>query len=385
MDRIRRILYGSLLIVVFAPVSLPAAEQWVRLTTPNFELYTTAGEKRGRQAILHFEQVRNFFLKVGLDDPGLSHKVRIVGFQSAKEYAPYRPAEAVFAYYLAGSDRDYIVMQGLDSSTYPVAIHEYVHLLIRYSDLNLPVWLNEGLAELYSTLEPVAKKVKVGEMLPGRLQVLMRSKFLDLETLTSVDHNSPYYNERDRMAIFYAESWALTHMLQLSDAYRPKFSEFVRAVTSGSSHAEACQQVFGKSLAQVQKELEAYVRASSYKVGIFDTQLEKSSESPEVEPASLAEVGLTLADLLYARHKEDEAEQMLADLSARNPNNAEIVEAQAYLALRKRRSPEEVRPLFEKAVRLGSTNGKLYYDYAAMLGHGGGRRADRDRSPAKGR
>jgi hypothetical protein len=54
------------ILVAFLDRSLAAADQWVKLATPNFELYTTAGEKKGREAILYFEQVRSFFLEAAL-------------------------------------------------------------------------------------------------------------------------------------------------------------------------------------------------------------------------------------------------------------------------------------------------------------------------------
>ena len=38
-----------------------AAEQWLKIKSSNFELFTTAGEKKGREAILYFEQVRGLF------------------------------------------------------------------------------------------------------------------------------------------------------------------------------------------------------------------------------------------------------------------------------------------------------------------------------------
>ena len=50
-------------LIFLTVLPLAAADQWVKLTTPHFELYTTAGEKKGREAILYFEQVRNFFLQ----------------------------------------------------------------------------------------------------------------------------------------------------------------------------------------------------------------------------------------------------------------------------------------------------------------------------------
>lgn len=34
-----------------------------------------------------------------------------------------------------------------------IAIHEYVHVLVRHSGLDIPLWLNEGLAGVYSGME----------------------------------------------------------------------------------------------------------------------------------------------------------------------------------------------------------------------------------------
>ena len=52
---------AAVLATVLLPHSAPAAEQWLKLQSSHFELYTTAGEKKGREAVLYFEQVRDFF------------------------------------------------------------------------------------------------------------------------------------------------------------------------------------------------------------------------------------------------------------------------------------------------------------------------------------
>src|SRR5579863_9741309 len=81
----------------------PAAEQWVKLTSSHFELYTTAGEKKGREALLYFEQVRDFFTRTrSSDKPVPDTRVRIIAFQSEKEYAPYRINDFSSAFYLNG-------------------------------------------------------------------------------------------------------------------------------------------------------------------------------------------------------------------------------------------------------------------------------------------
>src|SRR5712692_6176956 len=86
---------------VFLPSVIPAADQWLKLKSSHFELYTTAGEKKGREAILYFEQVRDFFSKA-LKQSKPAAPVRIIAFSSEKEYKPFRPNEFASAFYLAG-------------------------------------------------------------------------------------------------------------------------------------------------------------------------------------------------------------------------------------------------------------------------------------------
>src|SRR5215471_8619825 len=105
---------------------LSAAEQWIKLTTPHFELYSAAGEKKGHEAILYFEQVRSFFLENSPSKKAPEFPVRIVAFRGEKQYLPYRASESAFAYYASGRNRDYIVMQDILNDHYPAVIHEYV-------------------------------------------------------------------------------------------------------------------------------------------------------------------------------------------------------------------------------------------------------------------
>src|SRR5882724_6307906 len=83
---------------------LQAGEPWLRLTSPHFEMLTTAGEKKGREAILYFESVRS---------AGRERRVRILAFRSAKEFEPYKLNQYSSAFYLAGAEADTIVMSDI--------------------------------------------------------------------------------------------------------------------------------------------------------------------------------------------------------------------------------------------------------------------------------
>ena len=166
--------------------NMKAAEHWICLTTPHFEMYTTNSEKQGTAALSVFEQVRYFFLQNSKSKTASDTPVRIIAFHSEKEYRPYRVNEGAFAYYVRSRKVDYIVMQDISSEHHQVALHEYTHLVIEHLGLQLPVWLNEGLADLYSSLEPKGDQALLGRPLPGHLVILMTQRWLNLDAVFAV-------------------------------------------------------------------------------------------------------------------------------------------------------------------------------------------------------
>jgi tetratricopeptide (TPR) repeat protein len=356
---------ATLALLLLARALPAAAGQWIKLTSANFELYTSAGEKKGREAILYFEQVRGFFLSaLNRKEISMVVPVRIVAFSTEKEYQPYSMNEYAAAWYASDGPRDYIVMR-IGAESYPVAVHEFTHLIIRHSNAQPPIWFNEGLAEIYSTLKPVGKKIQIGDIQPGRLMELRDSKWIDLQTLTAVDHRSPYYNEKKRAGVFYAESWALTHMILFSPEYATRKAWLTPMLLEGKPGAEAFQQACGKSLEAVQKDLEHYVRGSQFFAGLLDIRLEKGAETPQVATLSPLESGAVLAGVMALAGKGEQARQQLRQLAKEHPQSWQPAAGLAELAWRERNA-EEARTHFARAAQLGADDPLMYFQYAML-------------------
>ena len=115
------------------------------------------------------------------------------------------------------------MLGGVSDDVFPIAVHEYVHLVVQHAGWTLPPWLNEGMAEVFSTMKPLGDKVVVGNIIPGRVIEMTQGKWVPLETILTADIDSPYYNETNKAGSLYDEGWALTHMLELSPQSRPPF------------------------------------------------------------------------------------------------------------------------------------------------------------------
>jgi tetratricopeptide (TPR) repeat protein len=355
--------------IIFA-AAIPAfasTDQWTRITTPDFELYTTAGEKSGRETVRHFEQVREFFLKASPVRGPADFPVRIVEFQTEQQYQPFKPNNFTAAYFVSRSARDYIVMGDQAAKNNSIAIHEYMHLIIRHSGLKIPLWLNEGWADVYSTMRPMGKETAVGDLLPDRMQLLQREKWLDFNELTSTDANSPNYHEASRAGIFYAESWALTHMLYLSPEYKDNFGKFVMALHHGKSAGEACMEAFNRTPEAVFQDLRAYLDRKRIYGRVYATGLENVDAGMTSATLPAFDSRLMLADLLVATGKLADAKQEYARLETEQPGNAGLARAIGNEAL-VAKDVETARRYFEKAFQEGDGDAQMCLQLALMEG-----------------
>jgi len=368
----RRAMIGTMVrrgcgIILMALVAWPAAAagEWIRMSAPGLELYTKAGPKQARDLLLRLEEVRSFFLKASPVRQLSDGALRIVEFPDRDEFLKYSPKQIAAAYFTNGPDRDYIVLGPEAQNNFGIVVHEYMHLIVKHSGLRLPVWLNEGWADVYSTLRPQGKDTAVGDLIPGRMESLTKDEWLDFNTLTTVTTSSPIYNEGARAGIFYAESWALAHMLYLAPDYQANFAKFVYELHAGRTTGEACQTAFGRSGEQVFADLQNYFRRKKILGRVYETRNEKAQEEPRESAISEFDKGLVLADLLAVDGKAEEAKIEFERLDREKPGRADVLRALGDLA-KVRRDDDATRAYYEKAFDAGEQNAAMCFDVAVL-------------------
>jgi hypothetical protein len=277
---------------------------------------------------------RQYFQKTGWTQRDSAQGIELLAFYEDKEFESYRLQESAYAFYKRCRQGDYIVMRDLEPEHYAVAIHEYTHSVVEHSGLNLPVWLNEGLADFYSTLECRQAKVLVGTAPEGRDFILQDRRWMDWAVLAAVDEGSPYYREPEKMLLFYAQSWAMVHMLAMEPAYADGFPKFLAAVSGGATADAALWAIYHKTLQQVGGEVVAYARSRRMKAHWVTVDARPGSVEMQVvaEPAKRAE--FALAEVLAADPETaGEAKIRLVALSARYPSEPRAKESLGFLAI----------------------------------------------------
>jgi hypothetical protein len=243
-------------LMVLSPQFVSA--EWSVYRSPHFELYSDARETAAREAVGRLELIRHVFLeRVG--PAGSPLPVRAFLFAREREFRDFRPNAITRGFYQSGPERDYIAMHDLGEETVRVVYHEYVHLTLNHSAPPLPRWLEEGTAEFYSTLQAKGDRLLIGMPIASHLRVLSGSPWLDADELRAVKHDTPGYDEAGRSGVFYAQSWAIAHMLHLGPRYRVNTPRFWQMVYRGIPVEVAFGEAYGKTLAAALQEMRAYL------------------------------------------------------------------------------------------------------------------------------
>jgi hypothetical protein len=263
----------------------------------------------------------------------------VIVFPNDKAFLPFKPQyqgkpKPVAGYAAAGRDLNYIAMLSAGEVSERVIFHEYTHMILANAIARVPLWLNEGLADFYSTfaLMDDGKRAQIGRPIVAHLQRLSGSLRVPLGDLLKVDHSSPFYNETDRVGDFYAESWALTHMLINGQPSRTReLAEYLRRVGDGEGEMQAWEQVFGT--ARTDGDLRRYLTRPTYTTVVIDFA-EKVAAVPMTETIlSAADAAGFLASLQLRNLGPEAAAKVLEPALKQDPVNAHAGVAMAEIEL----------------------------------------------------
>ncbi len=377
----KRFTSHAVIAVLFLALGLPALalpgpkEEWITVRTASFTLFSNAGERKTREIGADLERLRDALSQLSpelaLNSPVPTY---IFVFQDAASFKPYqrtyngKPLNSE-GYFLSRQLANYVAINGDQHGDERLVIyHEYLHYVMHNHYAALPLWLNEGLAEYYSTFQVGKNEAQVGLPVPEHVLWLRQHSLIPLATLFAVNERSPEYNESSRRGGFYAESWALVHyLISGSPERRRQASEYLRLAQAGAAPDKIFAQAFGADPAPLERELRAYVQKR-----LFNTL--RAPIRPETDltmqalPMARAEVLSRLGNLLanlIDDHRAAAEEHFRAAL-ALQPDHASALAGLGFLAEQAER-PAAARPYYEKAAKLAPDDFLVQYLYAVNL------------------
>ncbi|MFL6350224.1 MAG: hypothetical protein ACJ74Z_00010 [Bryobacteraceae bacterium] len=358
-----------LVLAVLVPIGCRGSDSgWTLVRSPHFHVYSQLGEHDGRSIGLTLEQLRAFFVTSGALGAHAAlendRPVRVLQFATASAYSSFRPRASADAFFLGSEAVDYIVLAPAGSNRPRTLAHEYAHLVLHSAGIHLPPWFAEGIAEFFSSLDITPRESLVGGDLPARSQVLRNHPLIPLDKLLTMAEDDPLRSRRDDAAIFYAESWELTHMLLFSPQYRPKAGALWAAFNSGVIEGPALASLYGRSIKTIDSDLRSWIDAPKSAMPLpgipaRDQRLRASSVNQADSDSVLAALVLASGDL-------DRAQAVYRTLQAERTADPAVAATLGSIALRKH---DNVKAILEwkHAFDLGVRDPVLCYQYASLL------------------
>ncbi|MBI5083901.1 MAG: tetratricopeptide repeat protein [Acidobacteria bacterium] len=349
---------------------LQAAPRWLKLESGRWELLTDAGPKTGSAVLSRLLEIDAAFRATGWQRPDAAPAVRIVLFRRAQDFDAFRTATNNNGLFQPAAGRDLIVLADIGEDTLRAARHEYVHLALHHSTGPLPQWLEEGLAEYFSTLAPgtqsAAGKAIAGRPVQAHLELLNRESWMEPSLFASVGNRDPVYTDSRASTLFYAQSWALTHFLFRAPSPRDRITAFQQAIRAGKSQQAAFAETFNLGFPEAIAAARAAVAARQLPEREVALGLLPQPSAYIVTGLSDLDARLARADALLDCGKTAEAESAYSEIAKKWPTHPAPVAGLGYAALR-RSSYDAARANLERAMALGDTRASTQFEYAMLV------------------
>jgi tetratricopeptide (TPR) repeat protein len=368
--------FAGLLAAAFcaAPTVFAGESQWVEVRSPNFSVITDAGEKRGREVAMRFEQMRGVFgALMTKANVNLPIPLQIVAFRNTKEIRQVAPLfngkpTQLAGLFQGGGDRSFIMLDMSVENPWAVVFHEYAHQLMNGNlQGELPAWFEEGFAVYFSSIEVDGKEARVGKIGHDDYMILQQLGTMRIADLFKVRQNSSTYNESgDHRTTFYAESGMLMHYLY-DNQLMPKVAAYFDLEENKHVPVEdAIQRAFGMSAAQFDRTLSSYISGGHYRYYAIPTPASISSNTYTVTPLSAAAGDAVLADIhLHSPDYRERAVSEFQDVLKSDPKNAAACRGLGYAYLQKQDFTQAAE-YFKQASELDSKDPRVHY-YNALL------------------
>jgi tetratricopeptide (TPR) repeat protein len=346
--------------------SLFAEPQWISLRSKSLTAISSAGESRSRRLLLKLEQFRSVFFDLFGFSEARSAPLTVVIFKDKPSFQPYATREGIGGFYSRGRSRDLIAINADVGDPFELIFHEYTHRLTAYTAQPWPVWLDEGMAEFYSTFSISGRNVTIGKPIGHHVLLLQQTDLLPLAELLAVGPQSPQLEERERRGIFYAQSWAFVHYLMVGNKGnpRPKLVQYCGLLDSGKDPLEAFKSVF--SLAELDKELDSYIRNRRYDVYHYKLAEAPGKEAVLTRSLGRAEALLQLGDLMMETGRLTEARKHFLQSVSLDPDLTASYQRLATIA-QEQEDWESSKHYLQKAVLRDSADYLTHYLYAENL------------------
>ncbi|HEV8394619.1 MAG TPA: tetratricopeptide repeat protein [Vicinamibacterales bacterium] len=362
------------------PGSSARSSSWREIVARDFIVTGNAPTGELRRTLVELTRFRDslaqLFPGAVVTSPVRTYVVVLRDFDAFQRFQPRdsrgKVQQNVGGYFSRGADANVIVLPASrgDNSLQTI-FHEYTHYFVsRNVRTSIPTWLNEGLADFYSTFRGDYRgKTLVGSIPASRMITLRNSTFVPLRDIVAPRDLESMWRWEKQIGMFYAESWALVHYIIVGRQHpvANPLGTYLASFRKSGSHDTAFREAFGTDVDGMDKELRQYVRRVSLNARVYDLQTDKQG-ADEARPISEADMNALEGRLLLQAGAWDEAERELTGVVKQQPGHAAGQISLARLRLEQDREDEAIASL-QQVVEANPGDGAALYYLGAALEH----------------
>jgi tetratricopeptide (TPR) repeat protein len=391
-----------LFVCCFGSSFLHAAEpQWLELRSAHFTVITDAGDKKGREVVLRFEQMRGVFgqllMRKKLNMPVPLTIFALTDDQRYYAMAPLQEGKPIGApgFFVPGEDHQFIVLNVFEEESWRAVAHDFAHLLLNYNYPPTQGWFDEGFAEYFSSIRLDNKQVEIGsdpelslsftsDVLGNQSAVRNPAKsltevlagwvWLSIPDLFTMAHDTSGYQEGTHRTLFYAQSWMVMHYLLNKDKLVSTGTYFDLVQNRKVPVEDAVEQAYGMSTAQFDKAVKDYFHSLTQL--FHDQEAARQPGTLNIRPELhqfAAPVGPDDISINAKPVSEGDARAQLAEVMVRLPERREqgLKEIDSVLKLTDKKGQPMDNEIAHRALAWVHMDKKEFPQAAEELGNAG--------------
>ena len=361
--------FGSLVLASLAD----AAENWTIVRSKYFTVLTSASP---RTAQLWATQLEHFRVALGQVFPAHAERLRpvtMVIFPNERAFRPYKMRQngkpAAVDGYFTQSDQVCAIALAIDerpTETRRIIFHEATHWYQSTRDDSLPTWLEEGIAEVFSTFTSDDQDFTVGDPIREHVQYLRLEELPKLTQILGMSRDKIDY-ESERTGKFYASSWLFAHWLMFGKNTPGSRSvpAYLSALKVATDPEKAFASAFGGNYEEVQQLLQHYLAGGTYIRKTYGLRLAELVPIEPPRPATVAEVEYALGAVAFGSRGAQAALPHLQQAVKLDPTDVHAWEllGNAELALEDKPAALDA---YNRATKLGSRIGLIWNNRAEL-------------------
>ncbi|WP_310497807.1 DUF1570 domain-containing protein [Sandarakinorhabdus sp.] len=315
----------------------PAAAQWRVAESANFRVYGDMSEAalRDRTALLedYREMLSTFTSAPAIED---QPKLDIYIVDNISQAVPFGKINPNVGGFYSASDNAIIAFATNGEYGQSTLLHEYAHhYMFGSGAIVYPAWYVEGFAEYFATARFQPGRIEFGLDATNRSNNLIYLTWLPWNKI--VDANFRYRGS-EQAAMFYAQSWLLTHYLFRVPGMAPKLQAYLRGVAGGEDSLGAFRTHVEPELDKLGTRLRGYLVGRGFTFSRFKRPPQApASVTVTLLPASAGRLLLLMASMEHrGRDVKDRAAALakVRDAAKDFPGDALAQRALAQAELR---------------------------------------------------